>query len=382
MNDKDIDLAGELSNTIEPVETPAEEKQASATKKQNLEQGLLTTSIETPSKEGEEYPAHDAGSKAYQQKLLTQLENQYYIAGSAYFFKDQPKKLAFKETQNKIITGLNDERAVLGMVILAQARGWTTLKVSGHPDFCRQVWLEASSRQIQVQGYAPNEQDLGQLDKRLEYTLKNQVQSRASRSQEPATTAFSSVPHQQEKNNVATQASATQAHEGQLLEHKSAPYEFNSKNSQSYYAKLATHEGEKVIWGIDLHRAISESKVAIGDTIKLQALGKQPVTVTVRERDEQGNVTGERELITHRNTWEVEKSDKHKILNAVAAQIVKTRMPDVVIQQKLIANIQENIQQQAEKGELPPLYRYDKKEESIKQNTEKREAIEEKVIEK
>jgi hypothetical protein len=380
MNDKDKDLAGELSNTIEPVETPAEEKQASAIKKQNLEQGLLTTSIETPSKEGEEYPAHDAGSKAYQQKLLTQLENQYYIAGSAYFFKDQPKKLAFKETQNKIITGLNDERAVLGMVILAQARGWTTLKVSGHPDFCRQVWLEASSRQIQVQGYAPNEQDLGQLDKRLEYTLKNQVQSRASRSQEPATTASSSVPHQQEKNNVATQASAPQAHEGQLLEHQSAPYEFNSKNSQSYYAKLATHEGEKVIWGIDLHRAISESKVAIGDTIKLQALGKQPVTVTVRERDEQGNVTGERELITHRNTWEAEKSQQQKILNTVVAQIVKTTIPDVAMQERLKNTIQEKIQQQAEKGELPPLFYYDKNATSIKQNIEKKAEIQEKEL--
>ena len=50
---------------------------------------------------------------------------------------------------------------------LADAKGWTDIKVTGNDAFRRDVWKEANLRGIEVTGYVPTEQDKRDLDKRL-----------------------------------------------------------------------------------------------------------------------------------------------------------------------------------------------------------------------
>nr|MDQ2733583.1 toprim domain-containing protein [Pseudomonadota bacterium] len=92
-------------------------------------------------------------------------------------------------------------------------------------------------------------------------------------------------------------------HVGQLVSHGTDHYEFDKKNETNYYVKLQSPAGEKVVWGVDLRRALEESQVKVGDLIALEHRGNQPVTVLVKDHDASGKVNGEHAQAVTRNTW-------------------------------------------------------------------------------
>lgn len=96
---------------------------------------------------------------------------------------------------------------------------------------------------------------------------------------------------------------------GRLQEHGRAPYQFRPNQDVSYYAKLVTTAGVKVLWGKDLERAIraGETKPKEGDIIGARRTGREAVTVVDRRRDAEGTVVTQSEHHAHRNRWEVEK---------------------------------------------------------------------------
>lgn len=87
-----------------------------------------------------------------------------------------------------------------------------------------------------------------------------------------------------------------------LLDHGSAPYQFNKDEAKSYFVKMLNHNGEeKTVWGVDLERALTESGADKGDLIDLKNLGKE--TVNVKIVDENGQETWKP---TYRNTFAIE----------------------------------------------------------------------------
>ena len=67
---------------------------------------------------------------------------------------------------------------------------------------------------------------------------------------------------------------------GVLIAHGQAPYEHEQGNRNSYYVTLGYSDGqERSIWGVDLARAMNESKAEIGDRIGLKHVGSQRVTL-------------------------------------------------------------------------------------------------------
>lgn len=93
---------------------------------------------------------------------------------------------------------------------------------------------------------------------------------------------------------------------GTLLEHGSAPYQFENKGSQSYYVRLEKDNGQTVdLWGVDLNRALKESNHKIGDKIQLEHKGMQLVQVDIPQYDNDKNVIGIKKEEKERNTWEV-----------------------------------------------------------------------------
>ncbi|EGJ0968495.1 hypothetical protein IG911_003032 [Salmonella enterica] len=75
---------------------------------------------------------------------------------------------------------------------------------------------------------------------------------------------------------------------GTLLEHGAAPYNFRKDESHSYYARLRTAEGERVVWGIGLRAAIADAGLNNNDLVTLQMTGKETVTVDVKQKGEDG----------------------------------------------------------------------------------------------
>jgi putative DNA primase/helicase len=71
---------------------------------------------------------------------------------------------------------------------------------------------------------------------------------------------------------------------GRLVAHGAANYEFRGDQAASYYLKLLTNRGERVIWGKGLQSALERSpaKPKVGDVIGAQRTGRQAVQVSAQ----------------------------------------------------------------------------------------------------
>jgi hypothetical protein len=89
---------------------------------------------------------------------------------------------------------------------------------------------------------------------------------------------------------------------GRLLAYGAAPYQFRASEDASFYVRLQTQRGERVLWGKDLARAIAAATTQpkIGDMVGARCVGREPVTVAARASHTQQQV--------HRNRWMVEKA--------------------------------------------------------------------------
>jgi hypothetical protein len=96
---------------------------------------------------------------------------------------------------------------------------------------------------------------------------------------------------------------------GRLKDHGAANYQFRAKEDPSYYLKVLTSRGERILWGKDLERALTEGETRpkVGDLIGARRIAREAVTVTARERDTEGRVIRQEERHAHRTRWVVEK---------------------------------------------------------------------------
>lgn len=319
--------------------------------------------------------------KNRQAELLEQVHGQFRVNGSKFHFKDQPGKVAFKDSGERMVTASNDDRVAKAMATMAEAKGWKTIKVSGHPDFQREVWMEATLRGLEVRGYKPTEQDLKALDTKRERSMHNAIE-RDERERAKQPTASKDIGEnrktdsaRQNSDKTAEKGSgkaptpaalekavapALRAYAGRVIEHGSANFNHDPDEKPNYFVKMATDKGEKTVWGVDLKRAMSESKIKAGDDIKLEYKGNQPVTVEALKRDNAGKVIGKEEITTNRNTWEVQKSDKHKVVEAVAAALVDSKVKSPVQREAIKAAIDARLVEREKAGKMPAVPVYDK----------------------
>ena len=73
---------------------------------------------------------------------------------------------------------------------------------------------------------------------------------------------------------------------GRLVAHGAANYEFRADQAPSYYLKLLTNRGERVIWGKGLQSALetSPARPKLGDVIGAQRTGRTPVQVNSQDK--------------------------------------------------------------------------------------------------
>ncbi|MFM9914553.1 MAG: LPD7 domain-containing protein [Rhizobacter sp.] len=110
------------------------------------------------------------------------------IGLTEYRFRGDSSRVAFTESTFRLATDTNSPSVARSMVDVAEARNWSALRVSGHDDFKRMVWLEASVRGVKALGYEPNPADLEVLTKAREARLLNRIEPvRGDRHSSPAT---------------------------------------------------------------------------------------------------------------------------------------------------------------------------------------------------
>ncbi|PMS31274.1 hypothetical protein B0G57_12626 [Trinickia symbiotica] len=267
------------------------------------------------------------------------VRKRYLRAGNQYFMKDAPYQLAFEDLGAHLVTEHNRPDVVESMVDMAAAKSWQRIRVSGNEAFRSEVWLRATVLGIDVSGYEPKAADLARLADARQTRLNNRIEADASmaRAQASAHADGGRPPMQAAKSDevvsvaggisrpfaqrgadqvVPQQAAndeqeAPRSYSGELREHGRAPYQNNPARSDSYYVVFRDARGdEHIVWGVDLARAVRESRAQPGQEVTLENLGRRLVTVKVPVVDARGVMVGEEEKDVYRNTWQVDVIDR------------------------------------------------------------------------
>lgn len=190
-----------------------------------------------------------------------------------------------------------DEEAILAAVLLAKEKYGGAFELTGSEEFKR--------RAIEIM-----------LKHEIDVKLKNPQQDALRRElAKERAGAADDQPKEKDKETLDKPVIGKPAKEapapvallaGVLLEHGKAKFNFDKDEKDSYFAKYRDDAGEeKIVWGVDLARAMKESKAEVGQRIELENKGRQPVTVNAPVRNEEGTVVGYEKKETHRNAWEV-----------------------------------------------------------------------------
>jgi len=93
---------------------------------------------------------------------------------------------------------------------------------------------------------------------------------------------------------------------GWLRDHGVAPHAFRSSAEVSYFLKIQTRQGEEIVWGKGLERALiaSRTRPQIGDEIGVREIEIRPIALPIAEA--QGSAA--RALPQARTHWIVERS--------------------------------------------------------------------------
>jgi len=116
---------------------------------------------------------------------------------------------------------------------------------------------------------------------------------------------------------------------GRLEGHGHANYRFQADQSPSYYLKLLTDRGRRLLWGTDLARALAQSvtQPKIGSMVGVRSTGYETVTLSARSKDTAHPDTAPREV--RRNRWVVETlqffADRARLARRVRDDQVQAR---------------------------------------------------------
>jgi len=244
------------------------------------------------------------GPNAHADAMPDEVKKRFVAVGRTFYFHDGAK--AFTDLGKRLVTQSENTEVVRTLIAIAQARHWADVTVTGTERFRREAWASATAAGLKVRGYTPTE-----------FEKERWVRSMAPQGTARDRSARSSAPEQeQDSPTAAARASERRATRpvddlivGRLVDHGAAPYKHKANAERSYFVRVETSAGDRVVWGVDLERALRESLTApaAGDRVGVRSVGREPVTVTRRERDGEGQVVGETPKQAHRNRWLIEK---------------------------------------------------------------------------
>jgi hypothetical protein len=107
------------------------------------------------------------------------------VGQTEYRFRGDTTRVAFTESTFRLATDTNSPSVARSMVDVAEARDWKALRVSGHEEFRRMVWFEASLRGVKTIGYEPLPSDMAWLRSEREARQVNRIEP-AARTDAPA----------------------------------------------------------------------------------------------------------------------------------------------------------------------------------------------------
>lgn len=252
-------------------------------------------------------PTDKPASAALQDNALPdRIRRKYYVVanesekdgsdGKARLYADaRAEYLAFKVTEDRLVTRLAAAEVIRDMVSVAQHRHWDALHVRGSVEFRREAWLEASARGMEVQGYQPTELDRQTLAHRQEVwnrthprSLETEARSLSDRDERPERLDFD--------KGVS----------GRLIEVGQAHYRNRADAETSTYLAIELDNGKRhELWGVGLEKATADSRARPGDRIQVRRDGIERIAKDIKVIDAaSGSARIERRQVP-RNRWRV-----------------------------------------------------------------------------
>ena len=232
------------------------------------------------------------------------IAEKFLKVGEQYFFADRSK--AFTDQGSRLIAQSENTVVIRALVGIAEARGWSTLKITGSQRFRREVAREAQALGLTIKGRAPI---IAEPSATTPPTAPAQPAASAS---DPVTVADAA--------NTATDRDARppgaaplrdRVIYGRLIEAGPARYQHDPARTMSYFVRLETDKGSRTFWGVQLQDAlnVSTTRVAIGDEVGLRRLSQERVTLHTPVADPQGHGAAQDAREVLRNRWQIEQRE-------------------------------------------------------------------------
>jgi Large polyvalent protein-associated domain 7 len=278
-------------------------------------------------------------------ELPAKIKKKYAVIDGKFYDKDHPEKAHFEDKGKSLTTDRDEREIVIAMLAVAKAKGWNEIEVKGSELFQRYAIIESERIGMKI----------------TRHNVKDKEQEANNISLEKA------APIEKDREHEKKDQRSLEAYTGIMIEHGKANYNFDLKETVSYFVKFRTeNQTERMVWGIDLERAIAESQAKNGQKISLERQEKQPIS-----QDKEGN-TPEREAPLFRTVWQVkvldqeirenfQKKDKENEQEDVAIVAARKVLQDTIKklptekQKQIIQKFNEKIKSYTDKGMSPPL---------------------------
>lgn len=266
---------------------------------------------------GKDEPVATAPNKASSAEVTDsafpdRIRRKYYVVAGesekdgsdreARLYADERKEyLAFKATDDRLVTRIAAAEVIRDMVSVAQHRQWEALHVRGSVEFRREAWLEAGARGMDVKGYQPSELDSVALaDRRVAWdrahARTNDVEARSA----------SDRPLQADRLDYDKGVS------GRLMEVGFGPYRNRADAEPSTYVAIELDDGRRhQVWGAGVVTDVADSGARPGDRISMRRDGVEPVIRAIKSIDAATGIAGIERRQMWRNMWKVTVEERH-----------------------------------------------------------------------
>ena len=383
------DTANSIDNRLRPArQTLRRSAQRSRTDTQGVvREGQLSRQLPERAKNRTDAVASEASAASAkprrsrvasgsEQSVPEAVQRRFVQVGNKYFFVNGTE--AFADRGRTLTTRSENTQVIRALVAVAQARGWEAITVTGSERFRQQAWVAAGLAGLQAQGYEASQVEEARLSRRI---------ARQRNAADHAADATTRDAVRQPYGPDPLRSAGPTFIAGQLIDHGRANYRHDPSARPSYFVRIETPRGKREIWGVDLERALRESQTQpkLGDRVRLRSVGKDDVTLRAGERNGEGVVLGERELVAHRNRWIIEqerffdeRAKAARVLRNLevtareatkthpelagaylrlrAAELTSRQMRDRADQRTFVAAVRRSLADSLERGEpLPPV---------------------------
>lgn len=232
------------------------------------------------------------------------VRKRYLYAEGHYYFRDRNNNEAFVDKGPGLSTGTNDPVVASSMLEVAQAKGWQSIRISGSPEFMKEIWYQAQLRGMEIQGYNPDPLDLARLEDAKARGLVNKP---------------GDINNQIEavgENRPAPEKPVHNLMQGVIVGYGRDAFNHDKREgvSKSYFISLRNDDGKITThWGKDLERLVTQHDLKQGQRVELARLGKRDVEVMEPVHDKNGKKIDEKPKLSHLNEWAVAKLDSPTI---------------------------------------------------------------------